>query len=89
MEKASGPLKQRIQSQTAREIRAALEKTGGNKRQAAGLLGISRGHLHRLMTKLLIPIKQGNNTGHERIPQELDGDQAKPRTTAICLSLVG
>ncbi|WP_027552267.1 sigma-54-dependent Fis family transcriptional regulator [Bradyrhizobium sp. Cp5.3] len=48
-EKASGLLKQRIQSQTATEIRAALEKTGGNKRQAAGLLGISRGHLHRLM----------------------------------------
>lgn len=49
VEKASGPLKQRIQSQTATEIRAALEKTGGNKRQAAGLLGISRGHLHRLI----------------------------------------
>ncbi|WNV11721.1 sigma-54 interaction domain-containing protein [Tardiphaga sp. 709] len=46
---ASRPLKQRIQSQTATEIRAALEQSGGNKRRAAELLGISRGHLYRLM----------------------------------------
>jgi DNA-binding NtrC family response regulator len=48
-ENVSGLLKERIRSQTAAEIRAALERSGGNKRQAAGLLGISRGHLYRLM----------------------------------------
>ncbi|MGL3104204.1 sigma-54 interaction domain-containing protein [Bradyrhizobium sp. BR 1432] len=46
---APQPLKQRIQSQTAIEIRAALEQSGGSKRRAAELLGISRGHLYRLM----------------------------------------
>ncbi|WP_245285899.1 sigma-54-dependent Fis family transcriptional regulator [Bradyrhizobium sp. WSM1253] len=43
------PLKQRIQSQTATEIRTALEQSSGNKSRAAELLGISRAHLYRLM----------------------------------------
>lgn len=43
------PLKKRIQSQTATEIRAALKQSSGNKSRAAGLLGISRAHLYRLM----------------------------------------
>ncbi|MCP3392357.1 sigma 54-interacting transcriptional regulator [Bradyrhizobium sp. CCGB12] len=46
---APQPLKQRIQSQTATEIRAALQQSGGNKRRAAELLGISRAHLYRLL----------------------------------------
>ena len=49
VEKTPKPLKQRIQSQAVTEIRAALEQSGGNKRRAAELLGISRGHLHRLI----------------------------------------
>lgn len=48
-DRAPRPLKQRIQSQTAMEIQAALEQSGGNKRRAAELLGISRAHLYRLM----------------------------------------
>ncbi|WP_027535105.1 sigma-54-dependent Fis family transcriptional regulator [Bradyrhizobium sp. WSM3983] len=43
------PLKKRIQSQTATEIRAALKQSSGNRSRAAGLLGISRAHLYRLM----------------------------------------
>ncbi|SFN78966.1 PAS domain S-box-containing protein [Bradyrhizobium sp. Rc3b] len=46
---AQKPLKQRIQSQTATEVRTALEQSAGNKRRAAELLGISRAHLYRLM----------------------------------------
>jgi len=48
---APGPLKDRLQSQTATEIRAALKQSGGNKRRAAELLGISRAHLYRLMSE--------------------------------------
>lgn len=48
-DRAPPPLKQRIRSQTAMEIQAALEQSGGNKRRAAELLGISRAHLYRLM----------------------------------------
>ncbi|TIP27018.1 MAG: PAS domain S-box protein [Mesorhizobium sp.] len=43
------PLKSRIQTQTGAEIRAALERTQGNKCRAADLLGISRAHLYRLL----------------------------------------
>jgi transcriptional regulator with PAS, ATPase and Fis domain len=46
---APRPLKQRIQSQANAEIRNALTQSGGNKRRAAELLGISRAHLYRLM----------------------------------------
>lgn len=43
------PLKKRIQSQAAAEIRSALKQSSGNKSRAAELLGISRAHLYRLM----------------------------------------
>ena len=49
VDKAPIPLKQRIQSQAIAEIRNALTQSGGNKRRAAELLGISRAHLYRLM----------------------------------------
>ena len=49
VDKSPRPLKQRIQSQAIAEIRNALTQSGGNKRRAAELLGISRAHLYRLM----------------------------------------
>ncbi|MCV9938440.1 sigma 54-interacting transcriptional regulator [Boseaceae bacterium BT-24-1] len=39
-------LKERIHSLAGAEIRSALERTRGNKREAAELLGMSRAHLH-------------------------------------------
>ncbi|APG93070.1 hypothetical protein SAMCFNEI73_pA0093 (plasmid) [Sinorhizobium americanum] len=35
-------------TQAKEEIRATLEQTGGNKRRAAELLGISRAQLYRI-----------------------------------------
>lgn len=46
---AGTTLKRRIQHLTKTEILSALNKAQGNKRQAAGFLGISRAHLYRMM----------------------------------------
>lgn len=49
LESPSPRLKERIQSLAGAEIRSALERTRGNKRQAADLLGISRANLYRIL----------------------------------------
>jgi DNA-binding NtrC family response regulator len=45
-------------------LQGVLERTGGNKRQAARLLGISRPRLDRLIAKHKLVVSESDTAGH-------------------------